>query len=861
MLIPFDQRDDELDEEIRAHLDMDAAERVRRGEPPADAHAAARRDFGNLAHVTELSREASTAVWFERLIQDLRYAARSLARSPSFTLVAVLTFALGIGATTAIFTVVRGILLRPLPFRDPARLFAVGHMVYGPASSDPAMYDYDFVRFRQDTRSFAIMAMYHTYPMSFVGAGEPDRFAGARVTPGFLAVLGVRPVAGRDFAESDDMAPVLMISHAIWRDRFGGDTAAIGRSIEVDGERRTIIGILPPGFDFPSHTHVWLPMTVRENDARWMGSVVGRLKPGVTRDQARAELAGWVTHAPAGLRSAYVGTMTTTVTPLRDALVGDVRRPLLIFMAAVTFVLLIACANVTSLLLMRGTSREHELSIRSVLGASRGRLIRQSLTESLLLAGAGGVAGVGVAWGGVRLLLAMMPDGLLPRADEIRFDFPMLAAMAIACLVTGVLFGLVPALVESRRDARLVRTSGARVTRRLRTASALVVFETALALTLLVGAGLVARSFVQLRAVKLGFRADNLLAVTVDLPEVRYQTIAQLHAFAGDVSDRLAHLPGVIAAAAVNSRPLDPSYIMGDFALADGRELPTNYAALKPCVTPDYCRVMGIAVRQGRVFTAGDDASAERVVVVSRSLAARFWPAGDAVGQRISLSGNTRPEDWLTIVGVVDDVVHQDLAKQPTPAIYQAIAQMGNRAFINHLTFVAKTGINPETVSAEVRQALHAADSDLPVGTVTTMQGIIASSIAEPRFQMRIFAIFSATALLLAVVGIYGVLAYFVVERRHEIGIRMALGASPAAVRRMVVGRSLTTTAIGVGIGVAGSLALTRLLGRFLFEIAPGDPVTFAGVTLLLVVVAVVTSWVPAVRASKTDPLLVIRRA
>ncbi|MGH7522885.1 MAG: ADOP family duplicated permease [Gemmatimonadales bacterium] len=858
MMIPFGHRDDdELDEEIQSHLDLDTAERIRRGAASAEASAAARRDFGNVGYFKETAREVRGGVWIERLWQDLRYAGRSLSRSPSFTIVAILTLALGIGATTAIFTVVRSVLLRPLPFRDSERLVALEHMPEGIFHAGPSMVESEYAAYRHDTRTLRNTTMYNVYPMSFVGAGEPVRLAGARVTPSFLGVLGVRPILGRDFRDDDAMAPVLLVSNALWRERFGGDTAAIGRSVEVDGERRTIIGVLPSTFDFPSQTQVWLPTTVNVGGTNMViRPVIGRLAPGVTREQARAELINWTTHNVPTVR--VPERVMTDVVSLRDAVIGDVRRPLLIFMAAVTFVLLIACANVTSLFIMRGASRAHELGIRAVLGASRRRIMRQLLTESLVLAIAGGLAGLAVASVAVRALMAMMPEGLLPRAREVGIDGTVLGAIALICVATGCIFGVAPALAETRRTLHL---SATRVTRRLRTVSALVALETALSLTLLVGAGLMIQSFVRLRAVNPGFQPDNLVMATVDLPDARYQSIAQLHEFVGNLTGQLAGIPGVTGTAAVDWRPLDPTYITGYFALADGLALPPDYVVLKPCVTPNYFGVMGIPLREGRAFTSGDDAHAPRVVVVSRSMANRFWPAGGAVGQRITMVDKPRAEDWMTIVGVVDDVVHEGLARRPTPAIYQAIAQVENRYFINHLTFVAKAKVSVASVSGAMRRAVNALDPELPVGAVMSMQGIVASSIAEPRFQMRMLTFFSAMALALAIVGIYGVLAYFVVERKHEIGIRMALGASPGAVRRMVVARSLTMTGIGLGIGIAASIALARVLGRFLFEITPGDPVTFAGVALLLIVVAVITSWVPAVRASRTDPLIVIRRA
>lgn len=872
--LPWQRRRDELDgaldEEIRTHLAMAVRDRIARGEPGEDAVVAARREFGNVGHVKEVTREMWGGRWLEQLLQDLRYALRSLRRAPTFALVAILTIALGIGVNTAMFTIVDGVLLRPLPFADPSRLYVIAHApVASPFFAWYTMADREYAQYRDATRAFESTAAYNLYESTLVGAGEPARIQAARVTPSFLSVLGVRPQAGRGFLPTDDRPgndAVAMVSASLWRTRFGGDSSIIGRSVTVDGERHTIVGILPDGFDFPSGAQVYLPMYVVLDPHRMaMRPVIGRLAPGATPAQALGELQATMRQIEARTPDARNEHAVSAVAPLRDAIVGDTRTPLLLFSAAIGFVLLIACANVSNLMAMRAGSRDHEFGVRAALGAPRLRIVRQLLTESLVIAIIGGALGLVVASICLRVALSMAPPGLLPRVHEIHLDARVLTATVAACVVVGVAFGLLPALYTARHDIRSVVSASGRVTTRSRARDAMVLVETSLAVVLLVGAGLLIRSYRRLVTVDLGFKPDNIVTATLDLPDQRYRTADELHAFQRALSARIASIPGVTSSAVVNWLPMTSSLTLGDFELADGRALPNDYMVAKPCVSPGYFAMMRMPIRQGRGFTVRDDGHAPLVAVISRSVAIYFWPHGDAVGQRIAMADHPRATDWMTIVGVVDDVHQQGARSDATPAIYLPLAQTTMTAWLDHLSFGARVSSDGgraariSAVASAMRAAVRATDADQPVETVETMNGIISSSVAEPRFQTAVLALFSGLALLLAAVGIYGVLAYSVGERMREFGVRVALGATGYTVTRMVLARTLALIVPGLVIGLAASLALTHTLASFLFEVAPTDPATLLAVSTLLAAVALVAAWAPARRAGRVDPIAALR--
>lgn len=865
---PWSGRDADLralDEEIRAHLAMAVTDRVARGESPDQALAAARREFGNVGLVKEVTRELWGRMWLERLAMDVGYAVRSLRRAPAFSVVAIVTLALGIGVNTAMFTVVRGILLRPLPFQDPDALYALSH---SPARIQrlvgPSMVDDDYVAYRRATTAFALMASYNTYPATLLGAGDPVRLPTASVTPNFFGTLGVTPALGRVFRAGDDASGasnIAVIAYGLWRDRFGGDTTVIGRSVSIEGYRKTIIGVMPEGFDFPQHTALWVPVAIApEGHNHRFRPVIGRLAPNVSLPAARAELRVFAENRDRATDHPDAEPSITTVVPLRDVVVGNVRTPLLIFSGAVALVLFIACANVSNLMLMRAASRAHELGIRAALGATRMRLIRQLLTESLIVALAGGIVGLGVSYAGVALLLAVAPADLLPRTRDIHVDASVLAMTVGMCLLAGIIAGTAPALGGSRRDLRAALGDAVRTTSRSGLRALFVTAEAALALMLLIGAGLLLRSFERLRSVDLGFVPGHIVTATVDLPDTRYHTAALLHDVQQRISARIAAVPGVHASAVVNWLPLTRTTIAGDFTLEDRRPLPPGYMVLKPCVTPDYFAVMGIRIREGRGFLQSDGPSSARVVIVTRSVAERLWPGESPLGRRLTMEDRPRPSDWMTIVGVVDDIVQEGLAEPRAQAIYQDLAQVDKPFFINHLNFVARAdGTGDARVVGGMRAAIRAVDPDQPIESILTMEARLSAVVAEPRFWSLLFTVFSALALSLAAIGIYGVLAYAVAERTRELGIRIALGATPREVVALVLANSGRLAIPGLVIGITAGLAAARLLSSLLFEVGSADPLTFVAASMVLLAVALVAGYLPARRASRIDPVVTIK--
>ena len=865
---PWDARHDagdrELDEEIRSHFAMAVADRIARGESPDAALAAVRREFGNVGHVKEVTHETWGGLWLERLMQDARYALRSLRRAPVFATVAVLTLALGIGATTAMFTVVRGILLRPLPFQQPDRLMLVMHAPERMARfMGPSMNEREYLEYSRFTKAFATTTTYNSYPATLLGAGEPVRLQTTSATPSFFATLGVRSAHGRAFQDGDQATrqnAIVVIGDRLWRDRFGADPNIIGRSVSVDGYTKTIVGVMPGGFEFPQHTEIWTPLTIPLNDhnSRFR-SVLGRLAANADVLAATAELRTFAANRDRADTTSHERS-TAQVTPLRDAIVGDVRPSLLIFGGAVCLVLLIACANVSNLMLMRASARTQEMGIRAALGASRRRLLRQLLTESIIVALLGGIIGLAVAYGGVALLLAAAPPDLLPRASEIHVDVLVLVMALVTCIAAGVVSGTAPALTASRRDVRDALSVAGRATSRIPLHAVFVTAETALALLLLIGAGLLVRSFERLRSVDLGFVPDNLVTVTLDFPDTRYKTPALLHDVQQRLSDRIAAIEGVQASAAVNWVPLARSSIMGDFHLDDGRALPPGYMVLKPCVTSDYFATMGIRIRAGRGFLPTEGATTERVAIVSQGVANRLWPGSSPIGRRLTMEDKPKPSDWMTIVGVVDDVVQEGVAEPRAEAIYQLLPQVDNQWFINHLNFIARTD-DPHSarVAEAMRVAVRSVDPQQPIESIMSMTTRLGTVVAEPRFRTLLLSLFAGIALSLAAIGVYGVLAYGVSARTRELSIRIALGATPGAVVRLVLAGSAMLAIPGLLLGLGSSLIATRVLSAFLFQVQAVDPLTFVGASVLLLAVALVAAYAPARRAGRIDPVITMK--
>ncbi len=636
----------------------------------------------------------------------------------------------------------------------------------------------------------------------------------------------------------------------------------------MDGVKRSVIGVMAAGFAFPGDAQLWLPLTVDGAGSNsFFPFACGRLRPSVTQRQAQAELEALAPQLPWQHLTAAAGAparngWAAEILPLQDMLVGQIRKSLLIFMGAVAFVLLVACANVANLLLMKGSLRRQEMAVRTALGAPRSRLIRQLLTASAVLSLGGAIAGLLFAILGVRVLLALAPAGMIPRVTEIHLDARVIGFALGLGAVTGILFGLLPAVQATGRELRtFLSQAGRSVTGRsegLR--SLLVISEIALTLVLLTGAGLLLKSFLRIRAVDPGFRTENVLTMTVDLPGSLHNTTASLQAFHARTLEKLSNLPGVLAAGAVNFLPLN-GVMWGIFHLHDGRPTPPGYMVDKPAVSLEYFRVMGIPLLSGRAFSGQDNSAAPGVAIISRSVARTFWPAGDALGQRITLEDHPKPghEDWATIVGVVDDVRQRSLTEEVHPAIYQPYTQVKKPLFLSSMTFVVRTAATPASMATAMRGVLREVDRNQPAQSIQTMTDLVATTIAEPRFQTRLIAIFAILALLLAAIGVYGVLACAVAERTREIGIRMALGAEKSDITRMILRRSLLLVTAGVALGVAGALAVTRVLAKFLFEVTPTDLPTFLTVAALLVAVALLAGLLPAQRASRVDPLIALR--
>jgi predicted permease len=850
------QVEEELDEELQIHLEQLIKHETASGKTPTEARHAALRAMGGLEQQKEECRDARRVGWLEELMQDTRYAARTLAKTPGFTVISLLVLTLGIGSSTAIFTLVNSVLLRPLPFPAANQLFLVSDKPRRFSFfTGPGVMDRSYLAFRKRNQCFESLATVNREKVTLTGSGEPVVLTAGMVSPDFLRVLRVPPAIGREFAgEGRTEGNVTLLSNSLWRSRFGSKPNVVGKSIVLDGLEYTVAGVMPAFFTFQS-ADLWIRNEIRlDPHNAYFLPVIGRLRPGVSPRQAQAELEAFA--GSEGKREEYL----TGILPLKELFVAGARKRLLMFTGAVALVFLIACANFANLLLIRGSGRRAEIAMRAALGAGRWRLIRQLLAESALLSLAGATSGLLFSMAAVRLLLAVLSAEQVPAAGGVRLDSWVVTFTFCLALVTGLIFGLLPALQATRRELREGISEGGRnrVLRRERFRAGLVIAEIALALVLLMGAGLLLRSFVRLRSVNPGFEPAKVVAATVDLPGSRYQTAAQMRALDEHVLRLLARLPGARAVAAVSWLPFDFG-VRGDFQFEDGRRLPEDYRVDKPVISADYFRTVGIRLLSGRRFSERDRASGPGVVILSESVARRFWPRGDAIGKRISMEDRPKPGDWLTIVGIVSDVRQQNLAEKPGAAIYLPYQQVSQTGFLGHMSFVVQASGNAAALFSGVRAAIHKADRDLPTQSVTTMDSIVASSLSEQRAQTLLLGIFSLMALLVAAIGIYGVLASSVAERTHEIGIRMAVGATQQDVIWIVLRRTLVLAGSGVVLGGLGTLLVARALTRFLFEVSPDDPVTFFAVSSTLVVTALVAAWMPVRHAARIYPLIALR--
>ncbi len=795
------------------------------------------------------------------LWQDLRYGARMLIKNPGFTLVATLTLVLGIGANTAIFSVVNAVLFQSLPYLDPDRLALIWHENRKEGGKKEQVSYETYQDFSRQTESFQELAGYSPrWSFTRTGGGEPERLVGYFVSASFFDLLGVKPARGRSFSAEEDRqggAAVAIISHSLWQRSFSADPNVVGRSMTLGNEQTTIIGVMPAGFRFFEEADVWAPLgqnpiVPRGRAVRWV-TVVGRLKPGATVQQAQTEMAA-VTRR---LEQEYPDSNTdlgASVVSLHEQLTKEVRSALLILLGVVAFVLLIACANLANLLVARGMAREREIAVRAALGASRFTLIRQFLTESILLSLLGGAAGLLLAIWGVDLIRSIGPKDL-PRLDEVAINGWVLGFTAVISLVTGLLFGLAPAWQFSRPNLTDALKEGGRGSSggRSRVRNLLVVSEVALAVVLLVGAGLMIRSFARLLEVNPGFKSDHLLTLQIALPS-GYDA-ARRAAFYQELFAGLEALPGVQAAGGVTRLPMRGEGVTTRLeiegrpvAVGDRPEVEFRRASA------NYFRAMGVPIMAGRSFNEQDNAQAPLVALINEASARRFWPGEDPVGKKLRpFAGPNAP--WWTIVGVIGDIRHFGLDTEPRPELYIHFLQ-GTPT--NPLLAIRATS-DPESMVAAVRSRMREVEKDLVIYNVTPMSELVAESVSPRRFNMLLVALFSSVALLLAAVGIYGVISYAVKQRTGEIGVRMALGANRRDILRMVVGQGLRLALIGVGIGLAASLALTRFAASLLFGVSPTDPLTFGFVTILLLLVASLACYLPARRATKVDPMIALR--
>ena len=853
----------EFDEELRGFLEMAAEEKMKQGMSRNDALRAVRLERGSREVSKEAVRSAGWESFVETCWQDLRFAARMLRKSPGFTAVTVITLALGIGANTAVFTVVNGVLLRPMPFPQADRLFLVSLTPQGgPFEWQPGVSDRDYLAFRDQDQVFANIASFtRGTTANLTGVGDPVQIPVAYVTAEFFATLRTNPEIGRSFLTGEDEPGndnFVVLSNELWRGRFGSDPEILGKTIRLDGVSRTVIGVMPPGFAFPGAA-VWMPLTIPiDQHNSFTRPVVGRLKTGFSPQQAQAELETFAERLPLGPGESKRDRMAQII-PLKDLLVANIRPSLLVFAGAVAFVLLIACANVANLFLAQSTGRSREMAMRRTLGANRLRLVRQLLTESTLVSLAGGAAGILLAFWSVPVLTALAPAGNVPRMEMIRIDGWVLAFTFGLSVFTGILFGLAPTFQATRPDAResLNQAGRGMTVGHEGIRSALTICEIAVALTLLTGAGLMLKSFLRLRAVNPGFSPHSVMTMTVDLPDSAYRTALQMQAFHTQTLAELSRLPGVLVAGAVDWVPLGGELAKGTFQV-EGGQRPRGFMVDKPCVSPVYFRAMGIQLVHGREFTERDSATAPGVVIVSQSVARTLWPGEDPLGKRISMEDEPKPEDWLTVVGVVDDVKQQGLAKNSDAAIYQPYLQVSSPFFLGHMTFVVRTALRPESVAAGMRGILRNVDKNQPIA-IASMDSLIAATTAESRFQTRLLTTFALIALALTIVGTYGVLAYSVAQRTQEIGVRMALGARSADVLRMLLKKALVLISVGIVLGGVGAFTLTRVLTRFLFEVKPSDLPTLAAVALTLALAILAACYVPARRAMCVDPMAALR--
>ena len=870
-------------EELAQHLEEQCEEAISRGATEEQARERALADLADseilareLKRLEHSSRCAAIAPgserghWLNDLGQDVRYGFRMIAKTPAISAIAIIALALGIGANTAIFSVVNAVLLRPLPFKQPDQLVMVWdnatHLGFPKDTPAPA----NFLDWRQQNSVFSAMAALASRSFNLTGAGEPERLDGRRVSANLFDLLGVRPLLGRTFLAEEDKpgTKVVLLSEGLWRRRFGADPGVIGRALNLSGQSYTVIGVLPGTVQLPSEDNtrdqLWVPIAFPSEEAAERGShfleVMARLKPGISLKQAQADMET----VAASLAQAYPEANArrgAVVTPLHEQVVGAIRPALLVLLGAVAFVLLIACANVANLLLARAAARQKEIALRLALGASRSRMIRQFLTESVLLALLGGGVGLIFSLAGLSVLKRFIPPDIT-LGDAISIDAPVLLFTLLVSGLTGVIFGLAPAfhavrsnlndtLKESGRDS----AAGARGNR-LR--NILVVVEVAVSFILLIGAGLLINSFMHLRNLNPGFRTDHLLTMKVELSETKYPDKERRAVFFDELTRRVKNLPGVESVAVGDNLPFTYNGNSLGIAVEGIPDPPTDQwpDVVLRVIGPNYFTTMSIPLVAGRDFTEQDNAQGKPVVVISEKTAKHYWPDQSAIGKRLKPGRTSSPGAWYEVVGVVKDVRQNDFLAEPKMQMYMPHSQV---RFFWANALVVRTRVEPLSLAPSVRNQIWAIDKDQPVSEIRTMDDIVASAVARQRFSMLLLGVFAVLALVLAAVGIYGVMSYSVMQRTREIGIRMALGAQRRDVLRMTVAQGLKLVGLGVVIGLGAAVILTRVMTTLLFGVSATDPTTFVSISVVLIGVAVLASYIPALRATRIDPMLALR--
>ncbi|HEV2288785.1 MAG TPA: ABC transporter permease [Candidatus Acidoferrales bacterium] len=874
--------DDEMDEELRSHLENRTEDLERSGLSHAEAARRARMEFGGYQKFKEECREAASVHFFDTLLQDIRYGLRTLRKSPGFTAVAVLTLALGIGASTAVFSLVNAVLLKPLPFPHAEQIVFPWRLPRKGLNLGFDIYPWgrvDFLFFAQETKTFEDLGAFLSGTFDLTGSGDPVQLNGLRASAGFFPSLGVSPALGRTFTDEEDRPGnehVVILSDALWRERFGGDQSILGRAIELNGAAYTVIGVMPPGFAFPRanempdsftfapQVQLWVPLALNRgpkilNESDEL-AVIGRLKPGVTISQAQADMDVMGKRLERDRKNGQ-GWFRSNVTPLARQVAGDTRQPLLLILAAVGVVVLIACSNVASLLLTRSLNRKREMTVRAALGARASRLIRQLLTESVVLAGMGGVLGILLAKLAIYFVKIFGPSSI-PRLNEASLDIRVFLFALGVTLLTGILFGLAPALgaarqnlVESLKDGGR-RSGSSRASQNAR--NSLLVSQIALALVLVIATGLLTRTFYRLLKVDPGFQTEHALTFQLTLPASKYPDQAHIVSVYRQVLHHLQGLPGVEAAGVTETVPMDgvtesTAIRFSDRPRANGPETPmANYTM----VSPGYFAAAGTPILRGRGFLESDTANSMPVSVISEALARKYWPGQDPIGKRIAPRSLSFPEE--TIVGIAADVKRLSLRESPPPEMYVPYTQKIWPSLLE-MNVVVRTVQDPASLTASLPAAVHSVDPDLPIANLRTLNSIVEDSMTVPRFAMLLLGAFGGLALVLAAVGMYGVISYNVTQRTQEIGIRMALGAQRGSVFQMVLGQGARLAAFGIAIGLAAAFAATRLMRSFLYGVDSGDPLTFAAVALLLALVALLACYIPARRAMRVDPMVALR--